>query len=604
MGIHEKTAEKADHTGADKGCGKLDTQMRVAFLLASIHTGAAKRIWTELFRVCHRDRIILYVFPGGRLNAPESHEFMRNKIFHCIKKENFDGAVSWASTLSGYVAEKDVEAFHSSVIDIPLVTFGLKFEHAPCVHIDTYNGMKELVFHLAKKHEKRKIAYIGGPSAHSSAEARHRAYRDALKTLGLAFDPRLEVLNNSWDQGEYAAVELLDHRKLIPGKDFDALCAASDLLLFDAVQVLQRKGYVIPKDVALGGFNDSEESYLLSPTLTTVNMPFAKQASQAFKSLKRILSGHLTEDDAFLGTKLVIRQSCGCHIDSVRLVESTKRKIRFRTKLCPPNQSISSMRGIPDEDDLLHQIEQIARKKMQINAEKAGNMAEELLASFYASLSSDQRPGFLDVLDVMLNQAILEGREISAFQDIITLIHGHFRKMAGGSTTKCEEHGQEEDPKEVIIHQARILVSDAEKRKSNYQSWKERKIEHAINCFNQDLLCATDVAFLIKSAQRWLFSIGIHSCHIVMYHSEEENLYCGGYSREKLLIPEFSSGDIVPCIHFPARKILPEHLAPVKAGVHIMLPLYDRSTSIGYAVMGTEHIDPSLVEEILSLIHI
>lgn len=159
MEDHEKDGKAIRQTGREGVANERihrDKCRRVAFMLASIHTGAAKKIWAELFKVSHRDRLILYIFPGGRLKAPDSHESLRNGIFNFISQNNVDGAVSWASTLSGFVSEKEVEQFHYSVINVPLVTFGLKFENAPCVQIDAYSGMIKLISHLAEKHNKKK----------------------------------------------------------------------------------------------------------------------------------------------------------------------------------------------------------------------------------------------------------------------------------------------------------------------------------------------------------------------------------------------------------------------------------------------------------------
>lgn len=588
MEDHEKDGKAIRQPGREGVANERidrDKCRRVAFILASIHTGAAKKIWAELFKVSHRDRLILYIFPGGRLKAPDSHESLRNGIFNFISQNNVDGAVSWASTLSGFVSEKEVEQFHYSVINVPLVTFGLKFENAPCVQIDAYSGMIKLISHLAEKHNKKKIAFIGGPNVHSSAEARYHAYRDALKNLGLTFDPRLAVLNNSWDEGQDAAIELLDNRELIPGKDFDALCAASDLLLFSAVQVFQGRGFAIPKDIAIGGFNDSEESYLLSPTFTTVNMPFARQASHAFKSIKQILSGHIMGKDVLLGTKLIIRQSCGCHIESVRLIEHAARKTRI--------SKAASMKAATAffHDELAHRLAAIFSSSMHVDTGKAEYMAKELIEASVALFYKEKNDEFLAVLDRMLNEAILEGKEISIFQDILTMFHSYFRKS-------MEYRGVLDEMPERVIHQARVLVSDAEKRMSNYQAWKERQIEHVLNSFNHDLLCAVDVASIVQSVRRWLNPIGIHACHLVMYYSEKESCYCGGYDKERALNPDSESGEHQSRYHFPANRILPDHLAPSLPGVHVVLPLVDRSASIGYAVMETEYIDPSLLEEV------
>ena len=233
---------------------------RIAFMLASIHSGASTKVWPQILSESEKRQCALFVFPGGRLASHDESEYMRNGIFDLVNSCSFDGAICWASSLSGFASEKQVETFLLSRISIPLVTFGLKIGGMPVVNIDAYAGMKQLVSHLARRHSCRKIAYIGGPTAHSSAEERFKAYRDALDESGLRYDCRLASLDNAWDDGRRAMTKLLDERSLKPGLDFDAFCAASDLLAFEAAKLLQERGFRIPADIAMGGFNDSDES--------------------------------------------------------------------------------------------------------------------------------------------------------------------------------------------------------------------------------------------------------------------------------------------------------------------------------------------------------
>jgi len=269
---------------------------RIAFMLAAIHSGASTKVWPQILNESEKRQCALFVFPGGRLASHDEYEYMRNGIFDLVNACGFDGAISWASSLSGFTSEKQVEDFLLSRINIPLVTFGLKIGGMPVVNIDAYAGMKQLVFHLARRHSCRKIAYIGGPRAHSSAEERYKAYRDALDESGLRFDDRLASLDNAWDDGRKAMAKLLDESSLMPGVDFDAFCAASDLLAFEAAKLLQERGFRIPADIAMGGFNDSDESNLLSPTYTTVRMPFERQALQAFHMLIEKIDGREPAD--------------------------------------------------------------------------------------------------------------------------------------------------------------------------------------------------------------------------------------------------------------------------------------------------------------------
>jgi hypothetical protein len=51
----------------------------------------------------------LFHLPRGRLSSRDEFEYMRNSIFELAKSTSFDAALCWASSLSGFAAESEVE---------------------------------------------------------------------------------------------------------------------------------------------------------------------------------------------------------------------------------------------------------------------------------------------------------------------------------------------------------------------------------------------------------------------------------------------------------------------------------------------------------------
>ncbi|HWP69396.1 MAG TPA: substrate-binding domain-containing protein, partial [Rectinemataceae bacterium] len=362
-----------------------------------------------------------------------------------------------------------MEDFLLTQVDLPLVTFGLKIGEKPVVNIDVYSGMKQLIFHLIRRHKCRKIAFLCGPREHSSAEDRFRAYRDALEESGIRFDESLVSFDNSWTEGKKAMQTLLDEANLKPGDDFDALCAASDLLVFEAAKLLRERGHRIPADVALGGFNDSDESNLFSPTYTTVHMPFDRQAVQAFRMLLDLLEGK-NPADKVLKTKLIIRQSCGCLTESVHragMVSSSAWKRLSRASADPSVAEV--LRFVSDVTGFA--------------PEETDKYLEPIVSSFLHCLAKrGDGKNFFDALDSILNEFIFQDRDIAVFQDIVSAIR-----------TACREYAEFRSSAtafETLLGQGRVLISDAEKRMSNFRVWKEKSVDHWLNILNHELLCA------------------------------------------------------------------------------------------------------------------
>jgi DNA-binding LacI/PurR family transcriptional regulator/AraC-like DNA-binding protein len=574
---------------------------RLAFMLASIHSGSSTKVWPELLAESQRRDCSLFIFPGGRLSSHDEYEYMRNGIFELVNAASFDGALCWASTLSGFASEKQVEEFLLSKVNVPLVTFGLKIGDKPVVNIDTYSGMRQLLAHFIKRHKCRKIAYIGGPRAHSSAQDRYRAYRDALEESGIPYDERLACLDTSWNAGKKAIATLLDERGLVPGRDFDALCAASDLLAFDAATLLRERGVRIPADLALGGFNDSDESNLFSPTYTTVRMPFERQALQAFTMLFDQLAGKRPADQ-LLKSRLVLRQSCGCLTESVQLAGARPPA---------PGEKQAALPSTPlNENELIR----FASSFLKLEQGDVERYLEPLAAAFLDSAGKGGKTGFIEALDLALNDFIFKDREIGFFQDLLSALR-LFRPRDGGSEAS--------DRFETLISQGRVLVSDAEKRRSNYRAWKEKGVDRWFSILNHQLLCAKDFEAIITIAGRCLPEMGIRSGRFVLNGKDPKHrLFLGGFeaksgaaepksiaerqlgAAELKTIAERQLGAAELLLSrraFPSSSLLPEDSYPAGPGAHVVLPLHDESTSIGYMILTLQKSEAAIYEELRSV---
>ena len=560
-------------------------------MLASIHSGSATKVWPEIWRESEKRRSVLFIFPGGRLSSQDEYEYMRNGAFDLVKRGNFDGVLCWASSLSGFASESEVERYLESNLTMPMVTFGLKIGGHPVVHIDAYSGMQELIFHLLKKHGCRRIAYLGGPRAHSSAEDRFRAYCDALKTQGIGWDEKLTVLDNPWTEGRRAMEILLDERKLRPGRDFDALCSASDLLSFEAAALLRERGFAIPGDIALGGFNDSDESNLLSPTFTTVHMPFERQAVQALRMLLELLSGK-DPRDKMLKTSLVVRQSCGCSTKAVQMAAGRKSPAKQ-----PGSGSDSRSNAHSDDKTGLQSIDRAellraALKAVGASSEEGADQMESLIGALLERIGGKTESPFLENMGKLLDDAIAQERELGVFQNLLSILRKSLEPYAADPIRNSLL--------ESLIGQGRVLVSEAEKRLSTYRIWQERKLDHWLSILSHELLCTKDFDGIVNIAAHCLPPLGIKEAYFVLNGEDSlRRIFLGGFK------PRAGKSVSIRLYHgrggnrtFPSENLLPEELFPREPGTFAVLPLYFESTSLGYAILSVGRKDAYVYEEI------
>ncbi|HEY4357044.1 MAG TPA: LacI family DNA-binding transcriptional regulator [Acidobacteriaceae bacterium] len=179
---------------------------------------------------------------------------------------------------------------------------------ASTVRVDYAAGVQQAMDHLFSLNHRR-IGFLSGPLALSSARVRADAFTDCLREHGVASDPRFVQEGDHRVEGGRAAMQ----RILDSGKLPTAVMASNDLTAIGAMGALHDAGLRIPEDISVIGFDDIELSAYTRPALTTLQVPRRELAETAFRSLYR---GRNEEDvkrslkrEHVIQPKLIIRQS-------------------------------------------------------------------------------------------------------------------------------------------------------------------------------------------------------------------------------------------------------------------------------------------------------
>ena len=155
------------------------------------------------------------------------------------------------------------------------------------------------------------IAFISGPLSLGSARVRADAFRHALQAHGMA-----AANQSSWMQegdhrvegGHHAMQRLLRDSKRLPS----AVLTSNDLTAIGAMGAIHEAGLRIPQDISMVGFDGIELSAYTQPALTTLAIPRAELAAEAFRSLLRhreSAAKTLHTPDHVIEPHLVIRQT-------------------------------------------------------------------------------------------------------------------------------------------------------------------------------------------------------------------------------------------------------------------------------------------------------
>jgi len=263
----------------------------------------------------------LLVFRDGG-NAGNVQGGAIKEFYDLIGPENVDGIIAISACLDlGHAARTPgvsndgaLEALLRGYAPVPVVSVGKLVSGIPSLLVENSSGAKEIVEHMITAHGFQRIAYIRGPVHNEEADARFEAYRSALESHGLPFDPqRVYEGDFSPQSGARGVKVLLDERHV----EFDALIAANDYMVIEAMEELQRRGIATPGKVAIGGFDDVRHAFCTRPPLTTVRQPLRDVARLAVENVLAMADGTPGVPVTRLPTEIVVRRSCGCVVGSI-----------------------------------------------------------------------------------------------------------------------------------------------------------------------------------------------------------------------------------------------------------------------------------------------
>ncbi len=151
----------------------------------------------------------------------------------------------------------------------------------PSITPDDAAGVELAVRHLAELGHTR-IAHVAGPQSTSTGVSRARAFRAAVRDLGLDDDPALVTTTASWS--ESAGADGL-RRLLDSGEEFTAIFAGNDLIALGCYDVFFERGIDCPGRISVVGFNDMPFLDKLRPPLTTIAIPHQQIGAEAARLL-------------------------------------------------------------------------------------------------------------------------------------------------------------------------------------------------------------------------------------------------------------------------------------------------------------------------------
>ncbi len=273
---------------------------RIAFLLYRLRGAVVDQ--TEFFASLTDGIDVACRKAGYILDAQYLYKESLRRNLHTILAHNTKGIILLGTELM----PEDFAPFEE--LDLPLVILDSTYEGCDknCVMINNIEGAFLAVNYIIEK-RKKQPGYLQSSFPIRNFEERADGFYKAIRQNGMA--PGASVVHRLTPsmEGAYADMKTI----LAQGNPLSSCYFAdNDLIAIGAMRAFQEAGYRIPKDIGIVGFDDISMCQLLTPALTTVNVPKQALGQAAVERLVALMNSTSSVPIKIeLSTTLVKRKS-------------------------------------------------------------------------------------------------------------------------------------------------------------------------------------------------------------------------------------------------------------------------------------------------------
>jgi DNA-binding LacI/PurR family transcriptional regulator len=523
-----------------------NNKLTIGLLTSTLEEENGNNLWSGIANMAERKGVNLICFVGDPLKAhkdfKEHKEVFRNQaniLYELINTKRIDALILWGGALSNYIGIEAYTEFYNRLKPIPMVNISMFLEDIHNVRIDNYNGISKILEHLINYHRYTRIAFIQGPDKNIEAATRFKAYKDTLNKYNIKYNPKLVTEPGDWHipSGRKAIKKLFKQTKL----KIDAVTAACDHIAFGAIEELIAMGYHVPSDIAVTGFDDSPDSKISLPSLTTTPLFLYEQGQKAVEIL--ILNAKINKEES---------------------VNVNKKKIIITSML-----------------DLIFS----SNKEDKLDLKKIKELLNTIVDSFLTDISNSENNKFISTLTIIVYQFSLIYKKLDIWHNLLSIMH---KQVLIYYKNKYNYKNIEN-----LFEQARIIISRISKQILYRSQIEKEEIEYQLKILSQELLTSFNINELLQAFANELPKFNIPGCFIVLYKNPKQYEYLKGAPEKSKLIFAYQNNKRIELdnkeIEFPTKNLLPDNIIKENKQYHYVIePLYFKNSQLGFIILEIE----------------
>lgn len=281
----------------------------IACVLANFAKEEPMRLIKQLTKACtkYQCKLVFFstvtdFFSDDLIDAGEK------RVFDLIQVEKYDAILLMSETFKQDEEQKGLVR-RANEANVPVFAVDKCFEGCINLAYDYRSTFREIVKHMVEYHGYRTINYMGGMPDNSFSEERLNIFKEVLAENNIPYDPKRSYYGWFWEKPTREAMDKMF-------RDWDtmpeAIICANDSMALTVIKYLREKGYKVPEDVAVSGFDAIDLEQYSKPRLTTGVYNPEAMIQKVFEMIEEGNWNEYKKTEVPVATQLQIGQSCRC----------------------------------------------------------------------------------------------------------------------------------------------------------------------------------------------------------------------------------------------------------------------------------------------------
>lgn len=237
--------------------------------------------------------------------------------------EELDGIILALDTMEDKSSRKNLLDRVRSRSRCPIVSIREIVEGANNLLVDNTTCMNGIIDHFIKDHGLKRLCFMTGPEDHWDARERLASFKRKMEEYNLPVDEHQCFWGDFWkNEGKEACDWFLggDEKP-------EAIICANDYMALAVTSELIGRGYHIPEDICVSGYDGMIDTLSFTPSVTTVTVPFYDMGSTAVELIHKKQECPADVENVYFDAVVQRRESCGCMKSGGRETMALRQKL-------------------------------------------------------------------------------------------------------------------------------------------------------------------------------------------------------------------------------------------------------------------------------------